>query len=86
MSLSEQNRAINSGCFPSISNNKNKFFIEDDKTKQFAWNRLSSSNVSEFSDKKSEKSDGRRIDIDSDLESQHDYNTKSKIQFHNILA
>ncbi len=85
MSLSEKNRAINSGCFPSISNNKNKNFIEDDETKQFPWNRQSSRDLSEFSDKKSEKSDGRRIDIDSDLESQHDYNTTSKIKFDNIL-
>jgi len=78
MSLSEKNCANNTRFIPSITNNKNKNFIEDDETKQMAWNKLSRSNMSEFSDKRSEKSEGRRIDIDSDLESQHDYNTKSK--------
>jgi hypothetical protein len=82
MSLSETNCAIDTGFFPSTINRKNKNFREDDETKQISWNRVSISNTSEFSefsDKKSEISEGRRIDIDSDLESQHNYHTKSKI-------
>ena len=76
--------ANNTGVF---STNKN--FKEDDESKQIHWTRLSIGSFTEISDRKSEMSEGKRIDIDSDAESQFDYNTKSKNLliniFHNIV-
>jgi hypothetical protein len=76
--MGETKCANNIGVLSGNKNIKNKNFKEDDESKHIHWTRLSISSISEICDKKSEMSEGRRIDIDSDIESQFDYNTKSK--------
>lgn len=77
MIMGETKCANNTGVFSTNKNIKNKNFKEDDESKQIHWTRLSIGSFSEISDRKSEISEGKRIDIDSDVESQFDYNTKS---------
>lgn len=79
--MEETNCANNSVYLSSLSSGKkrkNKNFKEDEDSKQIYRHRKSiNSNTSVLSDKKSEISEGRRIDLDSDFESHFDYNTKS---------
>ena len=79
MSMGETKCTNSTGVLSSGNKIKNKNFKEDDEGRQFPWHRKSINSLSEFSDKKSEISEGRRIDLDSDSESQFDYNSKSII-------
>jgi hypothetical protein len=58
---------------------KNKNYKEDDESRQVHWLRKSITSNSEFSENKSQISEGRRIDLDSDFESQYDFNSKSNL-------